>query len=316
MQHVPSANLAVIAVNGAFAVREARTALQSGLHVMLFSDHVSVQDEVALKTLAHEQGLLMMGPDCGTAIINNVALCFGNAVRPGCIGVVGASGTGSQEVSVRIHELGGGISQLIGTGGSDMSERVGGIMMLDGIRAPGAGPANVSHRPGLQAAGTDRRSQDPRGDQSLLQASGRLLHRWLPGSCGRRRGHVCPRYRQAALAAMRLSGLEDQGLDLDALDWPLIETIRAKFTAEPRYIRGLFCGGTICDEVMYAVAERYPDVYSNIASAPDRRPDPTSLSIAHTFLDFGDDDFTSGRPAPDDRPVPADRRFTQEANDP
>ncbi|TJA48494.1 hypothetical protein C9310_20045, partial [Escherichia coli] len=116
-KHIPESNLAVISVNGLFAAREARQALQNDLNVMLFSDNVSVEDELALKQLAHEKGLLMMGPDCGTAIINGAALCFGNAVRRGNIGIVGASGTGSQELSVRIHEFGGGVSQLIGTGG-------------------------------------------------------------------------------------------------------------------------------------------------------------------------------------------------------
>lgn len=123
----------MISVNGLFAAREARQALQNDLNVMLFSDNVSVEDELALKQLAHEKGLLMMGPDCGTAIINGAALCFGNAVRRGNIGIVGASGTGSHELSVRIHEFGGGVSQLIGTGGRDLSEKIGGLMMLDAI---------------------------------------------------------------------------------------------------------------------------------------------------------------------------------------
>jgi succinyl-CoA synthetase alpha subunit len=132
-KHVPDSNLAVISVNGLFAAREARQALQNNLNVMLFSDNVSLEDELTLKQLAHEKGLLMMGPDCGTAIINGAALCFGNAVRRGNIGIIGASGTGSQELSVRIHEFGGGISQLIGTGGRDLSEKIGGLMMLDAI---------------------------------------------------------------------------------------------------------------------------------------------------------------------------------------
>ncbi len=132
-KHIPESNLAVISVNGLFAAREARQALQNDLNVMLFSDNVSVEDELALKQLAHEKGLLMMGPDCGTAIINGAALCFGNAVRRGNIGIVGASGTGSQELSVRIHEFGGGVSQLIGTGGRDLSEKIGGLMMLDAM---------------------------------------------------------------------------------------------------------------------------------------------------------------------------------------
>jgi succinyl-CoA synthetase alpha subunit len=131
--HRPESNLAVISVNGTFAAREARQALENDLNVMLFSDNVSLDDELALKQLAHQKGLLMMGPDCGTAIINGAALCFGNAVRRGPIGIVGASGTGSQELSVRIHEFGGGVSQLIGTGGRDLSEKIGGLMMLDAI---------------------------------------------------------------------------------------------------------------------------------------------------------------------------------------
>ncbi|WP_308465155.1 hypothetical protein [Rathayibacter soli] len=136
----PAANIAVIAVNGAYAAREARKALENDLHVMLFSDNVPVAAEVALKKLAHKKGLLMMGPDCGTAIIGGIGLDFANAVRRGSIGIVAASGTGAQEVSVRVHSLGGGVSQLIGTGGRDLSSDVGGIMMIDGIRALAADP--------------------------------------------------------------------------------------------------------------------------------------------------------------------------------
>lgn len=94
--HIPDANLAIISVNGQFAAREARIALQNDLNVMMFSDNVSVEDELSLKQLASKKGLLMMGPDCGTAIINGTALCFGNSVRRGSIGIIGASGTGSQ----------------------------------------------------------------------------------------------------------------------------------------------------------------------------------------------------------------------------
>ena len=139
-KHLPDSNMAVISVNGLFAAREARQALQNGLNVMLFSDNVSLEDERALKQLAHEKGLLLMGPDCGTAIINGTGLCFANAVRRGNIGIIGASGTGSQELSVRIHAFGGGISQLIGTGGRDLSEKIGGMMMLDAIQMLEADP--------------------------------------------------------------------------------------------------------------------------------------------------------------------------------
>ena len=102
---------------------------------MIFSDNVSIEDEVMLKKLGRDKGLLVMGPDCGTAIINHVPLCFANVVRKGNIGIVGASGTGTQEVSVLIDRLGGGVSQVIGTGGRDLKSEVGGIMMMEGFKA-------------------------------------------------------------------------------------------------------------------------------------------------------------------------------------
>jgi len=108
LEVLSDANLVLISVPGAYAAREARNALRNGLHVMLFSDNVSVEDEVALKDEAIGRGLLMMGPDCGTAVINGLPLGFANAVRSGPIGIVGASGTGIQEITSLIHRYGGG----------------------------------------------------------------------------------------------------------------------------------------------------------------------------------------------------------------
>ena len=136
----PLANLALISVPGAFAAAEARKALQRGLHVMMFSDNVPIADEVALKVLAHKKGLLMMGPDCGTAILNGTPLGFANVVPRGDIGIVGASGTGIQEVSCLIANNGGGISHAIGTGGRDLKSEVGGITTLMAIDALDADP--------------------------------------------------------------------------------------------------------------------------------------------------------------------------------
>jgi succinyl-CoA synthetase alpha subunit len=131
----PDANLALVSVPGAYASAEAMKALALGLHVMLFSDNVPLADEVAIKRRARERGLLVMGPDCGTAIVNGVPLGFANAVRRGDIGLVAASGTGLQEVTCRIHNGGGGVSQALGTGGRDLHEAVGGITMLQGLAA-------------------------------------------------------------------------------------------------------------------------------------------------------------------------------------
>ena len=130
----PGANLAVISVAGRYASQEARTALEAGLHVLLFSDNVPLQDEISLKDLAASKGLLCMGPDAGTAIINGVALGFANAVPRGSIGLVSAAGTGLQGVTSGIARRGAGVSQAIGTGGRDLSEAVGGRMMLQGLK--------------------------------------------------------------------------------------------------------------------------------------------------------------------------------------
>ena len=126
-------NLALISVPGAFAAAEARKALEQGMHAMVFSDNVPLKDEVALKKLAVSKGLLLMGPDCGTALITGVPLAFANAVPRGDTGIVSASGTGLQEVSSLLARSGRGVSHGIGVGGRDLSKEVGGLMTLAAI---------------------------------------------------------------------------------------------------------------------------------------------------------------------------------------
>ena len=297
-KYIPESNLAVISVNGLFAAREARQALQNDLNVMLFSDNVSVEDELALKQLAHEKGLLMMGPDCGN------------------ISIVGASGTGSQELSVRIHEFGGGVSQLIGTGGRDLSEKIGGLMMLDAIgmleNDPqteiivliSKPPAPAVARKVLERARACRkpvvacflgRGETPVDEQGLQFARGS---------------------KEAALKAVMLSGVKQEHLDLHTLNQPLIADVRARLQPQQKYIRGLFCGGTLCDETLFAVMEKHGDVYSNIQPDPEFRLKDINRSIKHTFLDFGDDDFTNGKPHPMIDPTNRISRLIEEARDP
>src|SRR5438309_1124426 len=140
-RQLPGANFALISVPSAWAAAEARKALRLGLHVMLFSDNVSVEDEVALKRLARDKGLLLMGPDCGTAYLGGAPLGFANVVPRGRIGLVAASGTGLQQVACLLAAGGEGISQAVGVGGRDMSRAVGGTMTLDALDALGADAA-------------------------------------------------------------------------------------------------------------------------------------------------------------------------------
>ncbi|MEV0698089.1 acyl-CoA synthetase FdrA [Saccharopolyspora sp. NPDC050389] len=310
----PNANLAVLAVNGAYAAREARKALENDLHVLMFSDNVSVEDEIELKTLAHEKGLLMMGPDCGTAIINNVGLCFANAVRPGTIGIVAASGTGSQEVSVRIHALGGGISQLIGTGGRDLSAEVGGIMMIDGIRALAQDPQTeaivlVSKPPAPEV--------EKKGLAEIATAGKPVVVYFIGGSeqaVTAAGGHFASSSQDAALQAVRLSAVPDAVVP--ELDTARVAEVRGKLGSDQRFVRGLFCGGTLCDESMYALLDDGEEVFSNIQKNADFVLRAADTSTGHTFLDFGDDEFTNGRPHPMIDPSLRLERLVREAADP
>ena len=313
---VPDSNFVLISVNGAFAAREARKALNAGKHVMIFSDNVSVEDEVELKNLAHSKGLLVMGPDCGTAIINGTGLAFANAVRRGSIGVVGASGTGSQEVAVRIHDFGAGISQLLGTGGRDLSTEVGGISMIDGINALDSDPQTeviliVSKPPAQDVA------------EKVLAAAGAsskpVIVTFL-GSDLTESGYdnvtIVQGTKPAAIAAVVASGVDESTLNKRALNLPLVAEIRAKLKPEQKYIRGLFCGGTLCDEAMFTAIEKFDNVYSNIQRDPSKVLGATAPSKEHTFLDMGDDDFTNGRPHPMIDPSLRLKRIVEEAKDP
>ena len=132
-RRLPGANVALVSVPGAHATAEAHQALSAGLHVFLFSDGVPLADEIALKRRAAARGLLVMGPECGTSLVNGVGLGFANRVRRGAVGLVAASGTGLQEVSSLVHRLGAGVSQGIGTGGRDLHEDVDGLATLQAL---------------------------------------------------------------------------------------------------------------------------------------------------------------------------------------
>ena len=135
LKKMSNANLAVISIPGAYAALEADRALDEGLSVFMFSDNVTIEDEKALKEKAHSKGLAVMGPDCGTGIIQGVPIAFTNNVAKGSIGIIGASGTGIQELTTIIDRLGEGVTNAIGIGGRDLKAEVGGITMMDMIDA-------------------------------------------------------------------------------------------------------------------------------------------------------------------------------------
>ena len=282
----PKANLALISVPGDYAAAEAMKALRLGLNVMLFSDNVSGADEVALKRYARKRGLLVMGPDCGTAIIDGVPLGFANAVRRGAIGVVGASGTGTQQVTCLVHRAGAGISHAIGTGGHDLSEEVGGITMLAGLE-------KLAQDAGTKVIVLISKPPAPAVAKLILAKASRagkpVVVNFIGAQIDEPKVHSAHTLEEAAAAAVALS----KGLK-PAYRSPAIKAPRIRFKASQRYIRGLFSGGTFCYEASALIG----DAWSNAPLDPKRRIKDVWKSRENTLIDLGDDVFTRGRPHP------------------
>ena len=281
---LPGANLALISTPGTYATAEALKALKRGLHVFLFSDNVPIGDEAELKRLARRKGLLMLGPDCGTAILDGVPLGFANAVRRGRIGLVGASGTGLQQVSCLVDRLGEGVSQAIGVGGHDLDERVGGLMMLAGIERLGADPGTaviglvskppaslpVARRVIEAACGSGKPVVVTflGGDPAAVRATGAIPAATLEETA----------WLSVALA--RGSDMAGAAKAVDDADLPAGSRVQAgRFASGQRCIRGLFSGGTFCHEAALILSRAATDA-------------------GHTTTDLGDDEFTVGRPHP------------------
>jgi len=310
----PEANLVLISVPGAHAAREARQALRRGLHVMLFSDNVTVDDEIALKDEAVKRGLLMMGPDCGTAILNNAALGFANACRPGGIGIVGASGTGIQEISSLVHQLGGGISQAIGTGGRDLSEAVSGRMTRFGIEALGSDPGTevivvVSKTPSPAVADKVIQTLASTGKPSVVHFIGGQATQLSENM------EATATLADAALAAVAKSAIDPKiSSGAPTTVSPLGETV----TNRPSIGRavGLYCGGTLCQETWNILHQAGLEVRSNVAGEAAKKIHPDADETGHVVWDLGDDAFTVGKPHPMIEPGLRDERVAQAGEDP
>ncbi|MDE0031173.1 MAG: acyl-CoA synthetase FdrA [Deltaproteobacteria bacterium] len=312
-----SANLALISVPGEYAAAEAFKALRLGLHVMLFSAGVAQADEVTLKEYAGANGLLVMGPDCGTAIINGVPLGFANVVRRGDIGCVGASGTGLQEVTTLIHRHGGGVSQVIGTGGRDLSGAVGGLSTLQALEA-------LARDPETRVIVVVSKPPDPEVTALVVERAGRAGKPVVVNFLGAdpetgAAGVVAARtLEEAAGRAVALS----QGVPYSPNAAPshgtgMKERNPRTGTARgpgQRYIRGLYSGGTLAAEAVMVLREAVDPVYSNTSMPPAL--DDIWKSQGHAVVDLGDARLTRGRPHPMIDPRMRAERILGEADDP
>ncbi|HIU18416.1 MAG TPA: hypothetical protein IAB01_08240 [Candidatus Avidesulfovibrio excrementigallinarum] len=294
MAEHPQSQVAIISVAGDYAHYEAAKALQLGLDVLLYSDNISIEAEQALKAFARRKNRLLMGPDCGTAIINRIPLGFANQVRRGLIGLVGASGTGLQEVSSLLDRCGLGVSQVYGTGSRDMTDAIGGLSALNALErlAQDAGTeaiAVIAKFPGkatrAKLASWYRKTRKPvivcylgEDDMRPEKRLGILTASNLT--------------ELALLAARTVAPMLDTSDITDSA--PLPERLR-----QPGWIRGVFSGGSLCFESLYAARQTgLKNLHSNLHAAGVTHIAGHEPGRGHTFLDMGADEFTVGCPHP------------------
>ncbi len=298
------ANWVLVSVPGRYAAGVAREALELDKHVFLYSDNVSLEDEVALKITARDKGLLVMGPDCGTAIINGIGLGFANRVRHGPIGIVGASGTGTQAVTAHIHNLGSGISHAIGTGGRDLKSEVGAITAHQALDL-------LSHDPETKVIVLVSKPPSPdvaTGLISAAQQTGKPVVVYFIGYPPPARNignlHFAVSLSEAAELATQL--LVNSNSKPEYSQLPITN----------HYLRGLFSGGTLAYETLLGLQGTLSTIYSNASITENQTLADPLKSEAHTIIDLGDEFFMVGRLHPmidNDLRV---RRIWQEADDP
>lgn len=284
---MPDANLAVISVPGKYAAEEAEKAIDRGLHAFIFSDNVAIEEEQRIKAKARTKGLLVMGPDCGTGIISGLPVAFSNVLAAGNIGVVGASGTGIQEVTTLIDKLGGGISHAIGTGGRDLSEEVGAITMIDSIKALAENKETeilviVSKPPAPKV-----REQVV----SVLSATGKPV---VAIFMGEKPTQYLPNVKFAhtleETAIMAVETALGKQLELaSAAELPA----DLGFKTGQTKIRGLYTGGTLAYEAATLIKEAFQ------VDKKKKYDEGYLLQYdGHEVIDLGDDIYTQGRPHP------------------
>ena len=293
------ADLALVSVPGEHAVTEAFDAIHAGVSVMVFSDNVPVEDEVRLKDAAARAGVLVMGPDCGTAVVGGAALGFANVVRPGPVGLVAASGTGAQQVMCLLDAAGVGVSHVLGVGGRDLSSAVGGRSTKQALAMLAADPATervvvVSKPPAPEVLSEI---------ETYAATLGKPVH-WATLGPGR------PDLTAAVEPVVRAEGGSPHGLQRQWLDDGDTNPVVAGS------LRGLFCGGTLADEAMLVAGEQFGEVRSNIPLRPELALGPDLRGPGHVVIDFGDDSMTRGRAHPMIDPTLRLERIATEAHDP
>jgi succinyl-CoA synthetase alpha subunit len=315
----PKTNLVVISVPGEYAAREARKALEAGLNVFLFSDNVSIDDELELKQLAGRKGLLVMGPDCGTSLIGGVGIGFANAIRKGSIGAIGAAGTGLQEFTSQVHNAGYGISHAIGTGSHDLSEKIGGLTTFAALDALETDPdTQVIVMVSKPPAASTLKILLERIETCKKPVVGCFL-----GVAPQHFSNVVNfQFARTIDDAVRISvamvnGKKDglaEGLTPD--DLKIISEEKTGWSPEQKYLRGILAGGTFCYQSQQILREAGIRIRSNSPLESKDKLEHPDRSIENTIVDMGDDFYMVGKPHPMIDGTMRRRRILLESQDP
>lgn len=284
---LPSADMAVISIPGTYAAIEADRALDEGLHVFMFSDNVSVEDEARLKRKAHEKGLAVMGPDCGTGVIQSVPIAFTNNIAPGGIGIIGASGTGIQEISTIIDRLGEGVTNAIGTGGRDLYSEVGGVTMLDMINAMDEDEATK-----VMVVISKPPAKDVR-DRIMARLSNcrkSVVSLFLGEKPEAHEDGLYHAYTLDEAARIAVQLIRGEKVTAYAPELPQGSFFDA---GEKKTIRAYYSGGTLAGEAAMMIKDAF-----GIHLPPEKQEGFMLNHDGHTVVDLGDDVYTQGRPHP------------------
>ena len=299
---LPEAYWVLVSVPGRYAAGVAREALALGKHVFLYSDNVSLEDEIELKKTARDKGLLVMGPDCGTAIINGIGLGFANRIRRGNIGLVGASGTGTQAVTAHIHNLGGGISHAIGTGGRDLKSEVEAITAHQALDF-------LSRDDATEVIVLISKPPSPDVVTGLISAAQRAAKPVVIYFIG----YAPPARKLGNLHfAISLSEASEIAVNLTARNSEQPQISNEPLTG---FVRGLFSGGTLAYETLLGLEAILAPIFSNAPISAHQTLNDPLRSESHTIIDLGDEFFMVGRLHPMIDNDLRTRRIRQEAAD-
>jgi FdrA protein len=320
LERLPDATLVAVSIPGEHAHREASEALDRGLNLFIFSSNVPLDKELDLKKRGREKGLLVMGPDCGTAIINGVIMGFGNVIDRGPVGIVAASGTGIQQATTLLQRMEVGTSHAIGTGSNDLSEKIGGITMIEGIKRLEEDEETelilLISKPPAQSI-----------EEKVLEYVEKNVTKPVvvnffgrePETVDKAGLFYVETLEEAAVKAVNIL----KGEDYTRQKYPrsfnsmieLAEKEWKKLSDEQMYIRGLYSGGTLSSEAQFILKDLIGYAYSNSPLNLRYKLEDSNKSVKNTFVDLGGEEFVAGRLHPMIDPTIRRHRILQEMRD-